>query len=147
MDLRRLGVSARMSNAYVVDSHGCWRWQGAKSATGYALVRIAGRLRQVHRVTYEAAKGPIPTGLHLDHLCRTRDCINPDHLEPVTSLENTMRSPVAVCAVNARKVECKRGHPFDEENTYVTVGKRGRLERRCRTCGRNRARARYQAAA
>jgi hypothetical protein len=82
-----------------------------------------------HRVSYERYVGPIPEGAHLDHLCRNRACVNPEHLEPVSVQTNILRG-VSPSAVNAAKTECLRGHPFDDENTYVCpAGKR-----RCRAC-------------
>lgn len=72
----------------------------------------------------------IPDGLHLDHLCRNPMCINPSHLEPVTQKENTLRG-FSVPAINARKTECKRGHPFTPENTIIK-----KLGKACRICQR-----------
>jgi len=83
--------------------------------------------------------GPIPAGLQLDHLCRNRACVRPDHLEPVRSRENTLRG-FGPSAINARKTVCAHGHPFDEANT----GRSPNGRRFCRECGRIRARA-YQA--
>ena len=77
-------------------------------------------------------RGPIPEGLTLDHLCRVRACVNPAHLEPVTLRENTLRSPSAPTAINARKTECLRGHAFTPENTWVH-----RSRRCCRECKRS----------
>ena len=70
---------------------GCILWGGHLSKWGYGRVTYKGRLVQAHRVAYELFKGPIPEGLQLDHLCRVRNCVNPDHLEPVTPSENTLR--------------------------------------------------------
>lgn len=72
-------------------SDGCWEWLRAKAGGGYGRVCINGRLLQAHRVVYEQFVGPIPAGLHLDHLCRNPGCVNPAHLEPVTCVENIRR--------------------------------------------------------
>ena len=89
--------------------------------------------RRAHRCSYEFLKGEIPNGLVIDHLCRVRNCINPDHLEPVTPLENMMRGNNQT-VTNKTKTVCKNGHEFTPENTYTNPysGKR-----KCRTCNRN----------
>ncbi|MFI1562215.1 HNH endonuclease [Streptomyces sp. NPDC020490] len=70
---------------------GCWVWTGSVESKGYGAPTINGAKRPAHRVAYEDLVGPIPEGLHLDHLCRVRRCVNPEHLEPVTSRENALR--------------------------------------------------------
>ena len=70
---------------------GCWRWIAAQQGTGYGQVRVNGPLVLVHHVSYFLHYGAIPDGLQLDHKCRQRDCVNPDHLEAVTGTENTRR--------------------------------------------------------
>jgi hypothetical protein len=75
----------------------CWIWKGKLQPTGYAQTYDAetGRYPLAHRWVYEKERGPIPAGLELDHLCEVPACVNPDHLEPVTSAENTRRSRAA----------------------------------------------------
>jgi hypothetical protein len=70
---------------------GCWLWVGNKNDRGYGVVPLEGKIRKAHRAVYESERGPIPEGLTLDHLCRIRCCVNPDHLEPVTAMENIRR--------------------------------------------------------
>jgi len=94
-------VGTRLFHKFEVDSRGCWLWTGFINRYGYgvltALPRKPGRARAraAHRVSYEWFVGPIPAGLTIDHLCRVRRCINPDHLEPVTNAENLRRGRVS----------------------------------------------------
>ena len=108
----------------------CWMWQGTTDRNGYGDFWLDGRMRPAHRVAYELLVGEIPGGLDLDHLCRRRGCVNPDHCEPVTRRENLMRGWTVVRR-NAEKTHCHRGHPFDEANTIREAG-----GRRCRECRR-----------
>lgn len=70
---------------------GCWIWQRSVDDKGYGRIAIKGKQWKVHRLAYTLFVGPIPQHLELDHLCRHRDCCNPEHLEPVTHRENFMR--------------------------------------------------------
>lgn len=116
---------------------GCWLWTGWQfSGTGYAGFGIGGRSILGHRFAYQVLIGAIDDGLHLDHLCRVRHCVNPAHLEPVTPRENTMRS-AGPSAVNARKTHCPRGHEYSPENTYRTP----EGGRHCKACGSDKAHA------
>ena len=118
--------------AHVGKPNECWTF--GQTMKRYSIVRIDGKNRLAHRVMYELVCGPIPQGLQLDHLCRNRPCFNPNHLEPVTCKENLLRGQTAA-AINASKTHCKRGHPFDADNTLLVPGGRA-----CRECGRIRAR-------
>lgn len=124
-----------------VDKAGaCWEWTGTKSPNGYGTFKIRNTdPLYAHRISYEAIVGPIPDGLHIDHLCRNRGCVNPAHMEPVTSKVNNLRGE-SIAAKNARKTHCHRGHEFTPENTWLRVGKRGPC-RECRTCARAAKRA------
>jgi hypothetical protein len=123
----------------VVQTDTCWLWTGSLS-NGYGNIRPRNGepMMRAHRFAYELLVGPIPEGLHLDHLCRVRHCVNPDHLEPVTQRVNTLRG-FGACAQHARKTHCEHGHEFTEENTRISDG-----ERVCRTCA-NRRNREYQA--
>lgn len=116
---------------------GCWIWVGASRTAGYGAVRLLpGDGGYAHRAAYILAKGPIPAGYTIDHLCRNRGCVNPAHLDAVTPRENVLRSPIARAAINARKTHCKRGHLFDAANTRYRLEASGHLSRSCRACRR-----------
>ena len=109
----------------------CWLWLAAKHHQGrYGVFTLArGRQVQAHRFSYETLVGPVPAGLVLDHLCRVRHCVRPDHLEPVPQRINILRG-VGVQAKNAVKTHCDWGHEFTPANTYVDP----RGSRVCREC-------------
>lgn len=111
------------------DGSGCWIWT-ANLRQGYGVFRL-GALRPAHRVAWEWAKGPVPDGLPLDHLCRNRACVRPSHLEPVTHRENILRGN-GFSGRNARKTHCKRGHPLSGENLEPYALSKGR--RICKIC-------------
>lgn len=125
-----------MNNVFYAES-GCWEWTLRTNNKGYGLIRISGENQistYAHRVSYVVFKGPVPDGKQIDHLCRNRICVNPDHLEAVTAQVNVLRGNT-VSAVNAAKTHCVHGHAFDPDNTKFD--KRGR--RSCRQCLRNRS--------
>lgn len=138
-------LDARLARQFEVDPEtGCWLWTAYCDRHGYGKVtmpngRKGGVRLLAHRVVYENFVEHIPEGLTIDHLCRVPNCVNPDHMEPVTPRVNSIRAKAA-------QTECKRGHAFDENNTYINPDG----ARVCRTCVRLRAaanRARKAAAA
>lgn len=137
---RSLSLDERFDAVRLEPSGACLLWTGMVSkTTGYG--RLASMPREIlaHRFAYERAHGPIPDGLTIDHLCRVRPCVNPEHMEAVTSGVNVLRGE-SPWAKNARKTHCVRGHAFDEANTLHLRG-----QRRCRACAREQA-ARIRAA-
>lgn len=104
----------------------CWIWTLTPSDWGYARGAVPGfGFVRVHRAAYELAFGPIPKGLHIDHLCRQRLCCNPDHLEAVTQAENNRRTT----GIRPKSAFCVRGHPRTAENI--------RANRGCKACHRH----------
>jgi hypothetical protein len=97
---------------------GCWLWIAATSTGGYGRIQWGGRVLQAHRVSYELLVGPIPEGLELDHLCRNRACVNPTHLEPVTTRVNLLRGE-GMSARHARATACPKGHDLSGDNVRI----------------------------
>lgn len=111
----------------------CWEWTACTDRNGYGRVGWLGSVRYAHRVVYELIVGEIPDGLELDHVCRVRGCVNPDHLEPVTRAENVRRGDRFAYGSHERsRTHCPHGHPLD--------GRRSGGYRYCKTCARDRAR-------
>jgi hypothetical protein len=129
------GHNARTVDLYDVDPEtGCWVWRGS-TPRGYGSIKRDGIRYRAHRYIYEREIGPIPDGLQLDHLCRNRSCVNPEHLEVVSCRENLMRGQT-LAAENAAKTHCKRGHPLSGENLYVEP----KGTRACKQCRRDAVR-------
>lgn len=116
----------------------CWEWRGNIASNGYGrFFLLKGRERKyvgAHRIAYTHAKGKIKN--HIDHLCRNRKCVNPNHLEDVTCKENVLRG-VGPAAINARKTQCPKGHPYDRVVQYKG---RNHPTRVCSICNRESVR-------
>lgn len=146
----RIPVAERILRRISITDSGCWEWQGVRNRDGYGVIEIrqpgtgrrgGGRAqRAAHRISYETFAGPIPEGLTIDHLCRNRACVNPEHLEPVTQRVNTLRGE-GLPAQLARQTHCKRGHALSGANLLWQSAK-GRRYRKCRECLRLRNKAR-----
>lgn len=117
---------------------GCVNWTGGKSLKGYGRIRVGAKHQAAHRVAWELERGPIPPGLVIDHLCRNPACCRPEHMEPVTTGENTRRGNSGL--KDARKTHCPQGHPYDAANTYRPPSG-GRMCRRCLSERQRRRRA------
>ena len=119
---------------------GCWNWKAAKTTAGYGELRVGNKTTYAHRLSYELAKGKIPKGLELDHLCRNPACVNPDHLEAVTRRQNQLRG-FSATGINSRKTRCPRGHLLAGDNLVPRVWAEGHRE--CLICSREKAYERF----
>lgn len=128
-------VAVRFFSKVRVEESGCWVWTAATSSNGYGKFGIGPRVLLTHRVSFELLRGPIPLGMQLDHVCRVKTCVNPAHLEPVTTQENTRRYRETV-------THCARGHAFSGENVFLRNCGRY-LKRCCRICQRQSGRDSY----
>lgn len=129
----------RILESIVADPQtGCWLWTGKISPNGYASV--GGKL--IHRTSYEFFIGSIAEGLCVDHLCRVRHCVNPDHMEVVTYSENVKRGllPGLNRSRKNAKTHCPNGHLYTESNSSFN----SRGHRECRECHRLRAGLQYR---
>jgi hypothetical protein len=105
----------------------CWFWTGVVNGSGYGSTWLGGKWVGAHRLAYETLRGPIPAHYDIDHLCRRRLCVNPEHLEPVTRRENLRRGKTVVAA-HLAKTRCPKGHLYDWTDN--------RGARCCKTCRR-----------
>jgi hypothetical protein len=119
----------------IADENGCWRWTARLNPKGYGVFYLGRKGLAAHRWSYEYHRAPIPEGLVIDHLCRNRACVNPWHMEPVTSAVNTQRGYWGT------RTECIRGHTYTPETSRV----RRDGSRWCRTCHHITKRARRAA--
>lgn len=120
----------------------CWEWAGNISVHGYGTFwcklendKIC-KLRSAHRISFLIKHGKLTDGLVIDHLCRNRSCVNPDHLREVTSRANTLENSIGLALNNLNKTHCLNGHEFSKGNTFTVKTKNGQAHRRCRECSR-----------
>jgi hypothetical protein len=110
----------------------CWGWKGFVQINGYGTYKHkAFTTVAAHRIAYELTYGPVPRHLQMDHLCRNRGCVNPNHVEPVTQQENIRRG-TGISVLNAAKTHCPKGHVYAGKN--VRISPKG--YRFCRECAR-----------
>ena len=113
-----------------IRNDGCWEWLRGKNQSGYGMVTPKHNHKRLrtHRLFYEKLIKKIPTGLQIDHLCRNRICCNPNHLEPVTLIENVRRGLVGI-----KRTHCIRGHEFLKNSFYIIQN-----SRRCKLCHKSK---------
>jgi hypothetical protein len=109
----------------------CWLWLGSLDHDGYPnKISIDGGSRQrPYYILYEVKFGSVPPGYLLHHTCETRDCVNPDHIEPKSRGEHSR--------IHNSHSHCKQGHELTGDNVYITPSTG---ERKCLTCNRTQAR-------
>lgn len=123
-----------MAKVDVRSAEGCWIWLGGHVGRGYGAYYADGKQRPAHRVSFEFFNGPLDEDLEIDHLCRTRNCVNPWHLEQVTHRKNSMRG-IAPSMVIRRSGKCLHGHKLEGKNLIVRKNKK----HGCRSCDNRRA--------
>jgi len=118
----------------------CWEWTAGRFRSGYGAFHPKhGETVIAHRYAYESLMGSIPRDLVVDHLCRNRGCVNPEHLELVTNQENLRRGS-GYRLRNGMTDKCINGHLYTPANTYTN--RNNPTDIRCRECSRIRDRKR-----
>jgi len=135
----RINPYLRFKSNLCFDKYGCWIWIGPVSTSGYGLFKKSNQSKNqmAHRYSYEAVNGEILEGLVIDHLCRKKLCVNPNHLEAVTQSINSLRGlkPQQNKDKAAKRTHCNYGHELTPENILISHCKRGDA-RSCRECKR-----------
>lgn len=158
---KRTPLIERFQAQYLVAETGCWLWVGSiQESNGYGVIGVVEgdvkKRKYAHRVAHELFIGPIPPGLNVDHQCHNEDlgcsggptcphraCVNPEHLEAVTTRRNIKRGQTG--AHEAAKTHCPHGHEYTPENTRRIKTGSGVLSRSCRICHNTRTLAAHHA--
>jgi hypothetical protein len=124
----------RFHQGYIITGSECWEWTKTFDGKGYGVIYDDSRPRRpmrAHRYGYTLATGDLAVGMDIDHICRNKKCVNPEHLEAVTHKENVLRGLAPNILAHHQNV-CKRGHEMNDQNTYY----RRNGTRQCRVCHR-----------
>jgi hypothetical protein len=113
----------------------CHLWLGPLDKDGYGTFHLRRRGRRAHRVAWFITHGPIPEGMVVNLTCRTRACVNVQHLQLLTPRENSLRDSSSLGYINSQKTHCKNGHPYDQEVVWS-----GKKQRVCSICAREKSR-------
>jgi HNH endonuclease len=103
-------MSLREGTDYTSAGSGCWLWMRGKTSAGYGVLYQNGKPSYAHVVSYETWYGKTPDGLELDHKCKNTNCINPEHLEPVTHAENIRRAKSTLTAIKVREIRARASY-------------------------------------
>lgn len=124
----------------------CWLWLGRRDRDGYGYGPGCRGFSRAHRASYSYLVGPIPEGMQLDHLCRVKHCVNPDHLEPVTVQENNARRKKYNIKADPNRAKitpdlqrqldglCRKGHVLAEVGVLKSLRSNGSVRQQCRAC-------------
>lgn len=121
-------------NSKIRKTNGCWFWVGTVLSNGYGQFYVDGKKELAHRFSYKHFKGEIKNDLCVDHVCKNRNCVNPECLRLVTRAENTLNNSEGITAKNKNKTHCIRGHKFTEDNIYYSKLPNGGRGRHCKKC-------------
>lgn len=134
--MSRISADERFEQKFIPEPNsGCWLWNASSNTDGYGLFFFNGKIKSAHQFSFSKRYGYIPSnGKEIDHICRNRMCVNPEHLREVTHKEN-MENAIFFLSL---KTHCPSGHPYSGKN--VRFNKNG--SRACRTCERNKMRLR-----
>lgn len=127
-------IKERLLSKIKVDNNGCWIWQGYCQPNGYGRIRMPDSAKLAHRVSYEIFIGEISAGLVIDHTCRIRQCVNPDHIRAVTQKENVRAANERIGHWQKDKSFCPRGHQLRFPNLVESYRIKG--HRKCLACAR-----------
>lgn len=116
----------------------CWLWIGATDSGGYGSLGRLGKTYSAHKFIHELVCGSVSDNVELDHLCSTRSCVRPSHLEGVPHRVNVLRGK-GIAAVNSNKKECPKGHLLEGDNLVDCELPR----RRCRICQNKKTKLAY----
>jgi len=111
----------------------CWLWNGPLDKDGYGSFFFRGATRRAHRVGWYGAFGEIQDGHVINHTCRNRNCVNPQHLQSITSTENALKDSNSRPYLNSQKTTCPNGHEYDKVVVWA-----GKTQRICTICTRER---------